>query len=252
MRAHSYKKRRNASVISQSQDFNKAVRAIRSDLGIPDGGFNARKERDEWYKRHHVDNTEELYRPMPHYYWHFPKEFVELIHSFTYSNEPSRVNYYSDVPLDRCAMELVRKFELPEDVVDQVKACILSDKSPLVIGPPLQPIVVPLNEGEEGIKYVVLVSGIDESSTQNDWLEVWSRVEVILHMSGIGKAPHRRPLDDRLLRDLIFWKQIKAGKTAREVADEWSEEHPEDEKCVVEDTIRKAVIKIDEIMRPRS
>jgi len=252
MKTHSYKKRRNALVISLSPDFNKAIRAIRSDLGLPAGGFNTGKERDEWYKRHHTENTKELYRPMPRYYWHFPKEFVELIHSFTYSSEPSRVNYYPDVPLNRCAMELVRKFELPEDVVDQVKACILSDTGSLSIGPALQPIVVPVNEGEEGIKYVVLVAGIDEASTRNDWLEVWSRVKAILRMSGIGKAPHKRPLGDRLLRDLSFWKQIKAGRTAREVADDWNKKHPEAEKCAVEDTIRKAVIRIDKIMRPRS
>jgi len=249
MGTHSYKKRRNASVISFSPAFNEAIRVIRSGLGLPAGGFSSGKEREKWYKRHHTENMKESYRPMPRHYWHFPKEFVELIHSFTYSSEPSRVNYYPDVPLDRRAMELVRKFELPEDVVDQVKACILSDTGSLGIGPALQPIVVPVNEGEEGIKYVVLVAGIDEASTQKDWVDVWKRLEIVLRLSGIGKAPHKRPIDEVFLRDLGFWKRIRERKTAKQILDEWIKRHPED-VYLGEDTVRKAVERIDSIMRP--
>jgi len=186
---------------------------------------------------------------LPRYYWHFPKEFVELVESFAYSNEPSRVNYYPNVPLDRHAMDLIRKFDLPEEVVDQVKAYILGVRGSLGVGSAFQPIVIPVNNGKEWIKYTVLVAGIDETTTQKDWLEMWGRVEAILRMSGMGKIPHRRPSGKLFLRDLGFWKQIKVGKTAREVADDWTERRPED-KALGEDTVRKAADRIDKIMRP--
>ena len=249
MEAHSHKRRRNASVIAFSPSFNEAVRRMRSDLGIPGEGFSTSQESNDWYRRHHEENTKERYRPMPRYYWHFPKEFVDLVESFSYSNEPSRVNYHPDVPLDRCAMELVRRFDLPEEVVDQVKGYILGAKGSLGIGPALQLILIPVNEGEEGTKYMALVAGIDDATTEKDWLKVWQDMEQILRLSGICKVPARRPVDTLLLRDLSFWKHTKAGKPAREVLDDWIRRHPEDDN-LGEDTIRKAVQRIEKIMRP--
>ena len=134
MRAHSYKKRRNASVISLSSRFNESIRVIRLDLALPVEGLNTTQEREEWYKRHHAENTKEPYRPLPRYYWDFPKEFVELIESFAYSSEASKVNYYPDVPLDCRSMDLIRKFDLPEEVVDQVKAYTLGEKGAFSVG----------------------------------------------------------------------------------------------------------------------
>lgn len=251
MRTHSYKKRRNASVISFSSQFNEAVRIIRLDLDLPVEGLNTSQEREEWYKRHHAENTKVPYRPLPRYYWHFPKEFVELIHSFAYSSGPSRVNYYPGVPLDRRAMGLIQEFDLPEEVGDQVKAYILGATGPLGVGPALQLILIPVNESGEGIKYVALVAGIDEATTRKDWLEVWRSIEVILRLSGVSRASHRRPLDNLFLRDLSFWKQVKAGKTAKEILADWTKRHPEDE-YFGEDTVRKAVNRIDKIMQPHS
>lgn len=249
MRTHSYQKRRNASVISFSSDFNKATRAIRSELGIPAEGFITTQEMNAWYEKHHAEHTKEPYKPMPNYYWHFPKEFVELVESFSYSSEPSRVNYYPDVPLDHHAMDLIRKFDLPQETIDRVKAYILGVRGSLSVGPLLQPILIPINEEDKGTKYLALVAGIDEATTKKDWLEVWRSVEVVLHLSAVSSTPHRRPLDNVLLRNLSFWEQIKAGKTAREVLDDWTERHPEDSH-LGEDTVRKAVEKTDGIMRP--
>lgn len=138
MRTHSYKKRRNASVISLSSDFNEATKAIRSRLGIPAEGFENTEEMDDWYKRHHAGNTGKPYRPMLRHYWHLPIEFVDLIESFSYSGEPSRVNYYPDVPLDHHAMDLIRKFDLPQETINQVKAYVLGVRGPLSIGPALR------------------------------------------------------------------------------------------------------------------
>ncbi len=248
MRIHSYEKRRNASVITLSPSFKEAVKMLRSELGIPAEGFRTAHEMAEWYKRHHAENTQEPYKPMPHYYWHFPKEFVEMLDSFSYSAQPSRTNYYPDVPLDRSAMDLIRRFDLPEDVLDNVKSFILGAQGPLGISSALQLILVPVDEDEEGTKYVALVAGIDESATKKDWLEVWNSIETILHLSAATKAPYKRPIDKVLLRDLYFWEQVKGGKTAREVTDDWTELHPED-KTLVEDTVRKGVDRIDKIMK---
>lgn len=49
--------------------------------------------------------------------------------------------------------------------------------------------------------------------------------------------------------DLSFWKHVKGGKTATEALEEWCRRHPEDTK-LGEDTVRKAVERVDKIMRP--
>lgn len=252
MRTLSYKKRRNASIISLSPQFNEAIRVIRSDLGVPAEGFSSTKEMNEWYQKHHSKYSKEQYRPMPSYYWHFPREIVGLIDSLSYSGEPSRVNYYPDVPLDHYAIDIIRRFNMPEEILDQVKAYILGGVGPLGVGPPLQVILIPVDEGKEGKKYVALVAGIDESSSQKDWLEVWRNIEVVLRLSGVGKTPHKRLIDSLLLRDLSFWTQVKEGKSAREVAENWIKKHPDDRDYPVEDMIRKAVDRVENIMRPLS
>jgi len=249
MGVHSYKKRRNASVIAFSPTFIEAVNAVRSALGIPIEGFRGGEEASEWYSRHLQTSTREHLKPMPRYYWHFPKEFIEVLESLSYPREPSRVNFYQDVALDQFAMDLIHRFNLPEELVDEVKANILlRHHGSLGIGPTLQLILVPVNEGEEGIKYMALVAGIDAATTQKNWLEVWESVKAILRLSGIGSMPYRRPIDKLLLRDLTFWKEIRGGKTARETVDKWIEKHPED--CEFdEDIVRKAVQRMDKIMR---
>ncbi len=207
-----YLKQRNASIIAFSPSFKEAVKVVRSVLRIPIEGFG-REEANEWYKKHHTANTRERRRPLPRYYWHFPREFVEMLHSFRYSTEPSRVNFYGDVPLDRYAMELMHRFDLPEDLVDEVKAYILLAKyHSLSTGPALQLILVPVNEGQEGTKYIALIAGIDAATTQKDWLEVWENVKAILRLSGISDLPHKRPIDNLLLRDLTFWKEIRKAE----------------------------------------
>jgi len=250
MRTPSYKKRRNASIISLSPQFNEAIRLIRSYLSVPAEGFNSKKEMNEWYQKHHSKYSKEQYRSMPTYYWHFPREIVDLIESFSYSDEPSRVNYYQDVPLDRYAMEIIRKFDLPEEILNQVKAYILGAVGPLGVGSLLPVILIPVDEDNEGRKYIAFIASIDESSSQKDWLEVWKSIEIVLHLSGIDKIAHKRPVDSLLLRDLYFWKQIKEGEKARVVADDWIKKHPEDIGYPVDDMIRKAVKRIEKIMRP--
>jgi hypothetical protein len=249
MSTHSYKKRRNALVISFSPQFNEAVRAIRSELGLPSEGFDSSNEREKWYRIHHIEHAREPYKPMPIYYWYFPKEFVELIESFAYSDEVNKVNYYPKVPLDRRAMELIGRFDLPEELVNQVKAYILGEKGILSIEAALQPILIPLNIGAN---YLVMVGGLDASTTKKDWIDVWGKIEIVLRLSGISKTPHKRPIDSLLLRDLSFWKQTKEGKTAQEVADDWIDKHPDEECIPVEDMIRKAVERVEKIMRPNS
>jgi hypothetical protein len=50
------------------------------------------------------------------------------------------------------------------------------------------------------------------------------------------------------LRDLSFWKQIKEGKTAKEVLDGWTKRYPDD-SYLGEDSVRKAVERVDIIMQ---
>lgn len=247
MKTSSYKKRRNMSIIQLSPEFNEEVKIIRSGLGLPLRGLSSNDKRMEWYKEHHKENTRLPYKPLPDYYWHFPREFIDLLESFSYSSISSKVNYYPDVPLDHYSMELIQKFDLPEEYVNQIKSYILGQEKTLAVLPALQSILIPMDKGSN---YMVLVSGISEESTQKDWLEVWKSIENVLHLSGIGKIAHKRPVDNLLLRDLYFWEQVKKGKKAREVADEWLSKHPEDKGYPVEDMIRKAVKRIEKIMAP--
>lgn len=139
------------------------------------------------------------------------------------------MNLYPDVPLDRYAMELIRRFDLPEDLANEVKACVLlADYGSLATGSAVQLILVPVNEGEEGTKYVALVAGIDAATSQKDWLDTWRSIKATLRLSGINELPRKRPADNLLLRDLTFWEEIKEGRTARETIDKWIEKHPED------------------------
>ena len=111
-------------------------------------GFCSRAQADKWYKTHHKANTNELLRPLSRYYWHLPNEFVDLLESFSFTNRPSRVNYYPNVPLDRYAMNLVHQFDLPEELVDEVKSYILiRGYGTLGVGSKLQVILVPVGEG---------------------------------------------------------------------------------------------------------
>ncbi len=248
MGTHSFIKRRNASIIAFGSAFKRSVKRARSTLGIPVEGFS-REEANKWYEKHHTENSREPLRPMPHYYWHFPKEFVELLDSLSYSSEPSRVNFYKDVPLDGCAMDLIHEFDLPEDLVVEVKRTILlKHSSTLGIGPAIQLIRVPVNEGVEGNKYMALIAGIDIATTKKDWLEIWEKIKVIQRLSGMVDIPYKRPVEKLMIQDLTFWKEIKEGKTAREVIDRWIEKHPEDAN-LGEDTVRKAFERIDKIMR---
>ena len=77
---------------------------------------------------------------------------------------------------------------------------------------------------------------------------MWRSIGVVFSMSGVSSAPHRRPMESVFLRDLSFWKQIKEGKTAREVLDDWVKRYPDD--CYLgEDSVRKAVERVDIIMQ---
>ena len=248
MNSRSYEKRRNVSVITLSYAFNEAVKQARVNLGIPIEGFTSSRESKDWHRRHHEVNTSETYASMPSYYWHFPREFVELLESLSYACEASKVNYYPSVPLDRYAMDLIHTFDLPEEVVDQVKWYILSTGRSLGIGGELQLVVVPVDEGQEGTKYMVLVAGIDESTTKENWLDIWQNITLILKSSGVRKAPNKRSVDKLLLRDLSFWTKAMAGKTAREILDEWVEKYPEDEK-LGEDSVRKAIKRIEKLLK---
>ena len=74
--------------------------------------------------------------------------------NFTYSNQPCKAGFHPEVPLDHRAMDLVHEFGLPEDAVNEVKRRILVEESgSFALSSPLQLVVIPVNEKEEGIKF---------------------------------------------------------------------------------------------------
>jgi len=254
----SYKKRRRADLCAFSPEFKERVKAIRSELGIPPEGFSKDRlhfpnEASNWYKEH-VQKTvgNKQYKDLPRYYWHFPKEFAELIENFDYSTEPCKAGFHPEVPLDRCAMDLVHEFDLPEDVVNEVKHhVVVEESSSFGVSPMLQPIIIPI-EGQDGFEFLALIAGIDSSTTEKEWLDVWREIKKQMRWKGIKTAPTKRDEEKNEIRDLTWWKWSKKGLSAREITDRWQERHPEqyENKELGEDTVRAAVKKMEKIMRP--
>jgi hypothetical protein len=259
----SYKKRRRADLCAFSPEFKKRVKAVRSELGIPPDGFPMEKilnpkepkgfypeEARVWYKNHIQQTIGKQSKDLPHYYWHFPKELAELTENFAYSRQPCKAGFHSEVPLDRRAMDLAHEFGLPEDVVNGIKRRILVEESgSLGSSSTLQLILLPINEQEDGIKYVALVAGIDGATTQKDWLDVWRQIRMIMRMSGVETTSTKREEEKILLRDLSWWDWSKHNLTLKQIADKWEDRVG---KAYAEDTIGAAIHRIDEIMRPIS
>ena len=144
----------------------------------------------------------------------------------------------------------MHEFDLPEDVVNEVKRRILVEESgSFALSSALQLIFIPINEQEEGIKFLALVAGIDGDTTQKDWLDIWRQVRRLMQMYDVKTSPTKREEEKILLRDLTWWKWSRQGLSFRQVADKWEEREG---KAYAEDTIGAAIHRIDEIMRPIS
>jgi len=259
----SHKKRRRADVCGFSPAFQERVKAIRAELGIPQDGFPRYKvlhpeepkgfypkEAIEWYECHVEQTSGKQSKDLPHYYWHFPKELAELVENFAYSSQPCRAGFRPEVPLDRRAMDLAHEFGLPEDVVNEIKRRILVDENTgFGLSSRLQLIFIPVNEQEEGIRFVALIAGIDGDTTRKDWLDVWEQVRRLMRDNGVETPPTKREEEKILLRDLTWWEWSRNGLTVRQVADKWGERENE---AYAEDTIRAAIQRMNELMRPIS
>ena len=247
-----YEKEIRAELAAFNPYLKKDMENIRKDLGIPIDGFSTSEEADRWYGEHYQEAKGEPRKPKNPWNWHLPKEIVEMLDSSSYSNEPSKVNFDPRVPLDAHVMELIHAYGLPEQMVDSLKGYVLKEKHNAPAVPSaLQPMFIPIDEGEEGTKYVAIVAGLDESTTKEQWLDVWYSFRQILRYSGKDEAPNRRPSDELLLRDLTWWNCVKKnGKTVRDALEEWLKKHPEDTDKLNEDTVRKAVMKVDRLMKP--
>lgn len=252
----SHKKRRRAQLCALGPVFEERVKAVRSELGIPEQGFPKRgigfpEEAMRWYEEHIKRTTGRQHKDLPHYYWHFPKELAELIEDFGFSGHPCRAGFHPEVLLDYCAMHLVHEFGLPEEVVNEVKKRILVEESGgLGLSSPIQLILIPIDEQDEGVKFLALIAGIDGATTQKDWSDAWRQIRVRMQMCGIETASTKREGEKILLRDLAWWKWHMEGLSAREIADKWEQKH--EGEAYGEDTIRAAIERIHKIMRPIS
>ncbi len=258
----SHKKRKRAILSAFSPDLKARINAARSELGIPLDGFPIETSTDpeeargfypkdavSWYENH-VQQSVGKQKELPKYYWHFPEEFAELIDNFAYSPRPCRAGFHPEVPLDCQAMDLVHEFGLPEDVVNEVKRRILVEESgSFASPPPLQLIFIPVNEHEEGIKYLACIAGINGDTTQKDWLDVWRQIRKIIKMSDVEISPTKREGEENQLRDLSWWKWSMQGLTNKQVADKWEEEKGE---SYAEDTIGAAIRRVGDDMSPLS
>lgn len=249
-----YQRQMRAEVAGFNPYLKKDIEAIRITLGIPEGGLATPEEGDKWYRGHYQKTKGKPFQPANPWNWHLPEELVTMLDSFLYSGKPSRVNFDPEVPLDAHAMELIHKYGLPEKMVDSLKGYILKEKhNALAVPSAIQPIFIPINEGSEGVRYMVIVAGVDESTTREKWLDIWVDFQLTLRLSGEDKLPSKRLSHKVLLRDLTLWTWVKRnGKTVKQALDEWRAKHPEDKVLYAEDTVRKAVERIDHLMKPLS
>jgi len=153
-----YEKEIRAEFATYNPYLKNDIEQVRMALGIPKGGFSTPEEADKWYNEHYQRTKGKPRQPAHPWNWHLPKELAGMLDSFSYSDQPSRINFDSDVPLDRYAMKLIYKFGLPEEMVPSLKGYILKEKdNALAIPSGLQEMYVPIDEGEEGTKYIPLL-----------------------------------------------------------------------------------------------
>lgn len=259
----SHKMRRRADLCAFSPAFKERAKTVRVELGIPQDGFLMEKpvnpeepkgfypkEAVEWYEGHVEQAIGKRSKDLPHYYWHFPKELAELVENFAYSSQPCRAGFYPEVPLDRRAMDLAHEFGLPEDVSNEIKRRILVEENTgFGVSSPLQLIFIPVNEQEEGIRFVALIADIDGDTTRKDWLDVWEKVRRLMRTNDVESSSTKREEEKILLRDLTWWEWSQKGLNPKQVADKWEEREG---KAYAEDTIRAAIQRMEEKMRPIS
>lgn len=258
----SCKKRRRTGFIAFSPAFKERIKQIRSELGIPSDGFPTAKllnseepggfypkQAIKWYENQVEKATGKRSKDLPHYYRYFPEELAKLVEDLAYSSRPCRTGFHPDVTLDRLAMDLVREFGLPEDSVNEVKRRILVEENAgFTVSSPLQLIFIPVNEQEEGTKFVALIAGIDSDTTRKDWLDMWEQVRRLMSMNDVEMSTTKREEEKILLRDLTWWEWSK-HLTPKQIADKWE---AKEGKAYGEDTIRAPIHRIDETMRPIS
>lgn len=229
------------------------IRQVRMALNIPEKGFSTSAEAGKWYIEHYRQTKGEFPKPTHPWNWHLPKEFVEMIDSWSYSSQPSKAGFNPDIPLDSNAMNLIHKFGLPEKMVNSLKDFILKDEhNAMNIPSELQGRFLLIDEGEEGTKYIAIIAGLDEGTTKSEWDKIWQSFQVNLRLQGRKKAPNRRPIENLTIRNLTFWTWVKKDrKTAKEALDAWLNKHPEDSNQLnSENTVQKAIQKVDDLMKP--
>ena len=154
--------------------------------------------------------------------------------------------------IDQQAMDLVREFGLPEDLVNEVKHHILvEENSGFGVSPKLQPIIIPLEEPDE-LEFLVLTAGIDGSTTKKDWLDIWHKIQTEMdrRRAKIITSPTKRDAATISIRDLTWWKWSQDGLNYNKIADKWQKRHPEDKKSYGEDTVAAAIKRIKKQMGP--
>ncbi len=269
MNTPSYKKRKNATFVGLSPEFKKRVKTIRSELGIPPEGFPSeeytllspakkgfpkkenfisQKAVTRWYADHIKKSLSSVpFKDLPQYYWYFPEDIADILEKHSYSNKPCMAGFHPEVPLDRDAMDLIREFDLPEDMVNEVKQRILVEESSgFGVSAKLQPIIISMNS-QDGPYVCVLIAGIDGSTTKKEWLDLWQEITIELQNNGIHVEPVKRDEEKIEIRDLIWWKWRTQGLKIKEIADKWEIDHEGEEYG--EDTINAAIKRINTIMR---
>ena len=123
-----YDKETRSELAAFNPYLKKDIEDARIALGMPKGGFLTSEEANKWYIEHYRRAKGKPPEPKNPWNWHLPKELVDMLDSFSYSAKPSRVNFDSDVPLDRYAMDLIHKFGLLEQMVAGLRSYIMMEK----------------------------------------------------------------------------------------------------------------------------
>lgn len=154
-------------------------------------------------------------------------------------------------PLRRNAIQLCTAFDLPfagSDVMLYVVDLVILMDEPALLGGLLGLSVDIAHEDQESL--VLQVSGMSRSTTKREWTDLWPIAQAMISEK-FGRGPRGKGPIDPLERDLTWWQWRSDGLKYREIADRWQKEH-EDWKVKGEDAVRRAVKRVEELMRPRS
>jgi hypothetical protein len=218
------------------------VLKARKLLGIPGKGL-PREKAIEWYF-----NEAHKYDPV-----------VVTLDPFTLAQKEKRIKsaqwYDSDMPLEKIALELVKKFGLPIRAIRYISHYVLDGDNRWIRNPifaeavPIQPLF------DSDLHCIML---IDPWTTKKQWAEIWdTSIKPALDsmQAKVGKPQRRRMSTDSWDEQMKRWSEwheliLTKRLTQQKAIEEWEAKHIEQWGKYDISTVSKAVRDFEKLIKP--